>query len=78
MLNKFNGNKNHFKSKTGLPIATYFSAFKAQWLLENVPEIKKELHNVCFGTMDSFVNHVIKKKNKKIEFFLASYRTLQD
>lgn len=60
MLKKFE-DKNHFKRKTGLPIATYFSAFKGQWLLENVPEIKKDLKNAYFGTMDAFVNYVKKK-----------------
>jgi glycerol kinase len=55
---KYGGDKNHFKHKTGLPIATYFSAFKAKWLMENVPEISKDLNNVMFGTMDTFVNYV--------------------
>lgn len=42
--------------KTGLPIATYFTAFKIRWLLDNIPEISKELHsNVLFGTMDSWI-----------------------
>jgi len=53
------GDINHFKNKTGLPIATYFSAFKAKWMMENVPEIKKDLKNVYFGTMDAFLNYVL-------------------
>lgn len=58
ILKNCGGDKNHFKHKTGLPIATYFSAFKARWLLENVPEISRDLDNAMFGTMDTFVNYV--------------------
>lgn len=31
--------KDHFRPITGLPISTYFSAYKFQWLLEHVPEV---------------------------------------
>jgi hypothetical protein len=33
------GGKDHFRPITGLPISTYFSAYKVQWLLENVPAV---------------------------------------
>tara|TARA_A200000113_G_scaffold211877_1_gene212908 strand:- start:407 stop:1873 length:1467 start_codon:yes stop_codon:yes gene_type:complete len=53
-------------SKTGLPIATYFSLSKIIWLLRNVDEVNKaKLDNdLCFGTIDSWLlykftgNHV--------------------
>ena len=53
-------------SKTGLPIATYFSLSKILWLLRNVNEVKNaSLENdLCFGTIDSWIlykltgNHV--------------------
>jgi hypothetical protein len=31
--------KDHFRPITGLPISTYFSTYKFQWLLENVPKV---------------------------------------
>ena len=53
-------------TKTGLPIATYFSLSKILWLLRNVDEVNKaKLDNdLCFGTIDSWLlykltgNHV--------------------
>jgi len=45
------------RSRTGLPVATYFSALKAAWILEHVPGVRAhaERGEVCFGTMDSWV-----------------------
>ena len=42
-------------TKTGLPIATYFSLSKILWLLRNVDDVNKaKLDNdLCFGTIDS-------------------------
>jgi len=44
-------------SKTGLPIATYFSLSKIIWLLRNVEDVKKaqEESDLCFGTIDSWL-----------------------
>ena len=44
-------------SKTGLPIATYFSLSKIIWLLRNVEDVKKaqEENDLCFGTIDSWL-----------------------
>ena len=48
---------NMFRPITGLPIATYFSASKIQWLLENNHQIKTAAQNreLAFGTMDSWI-----------------------
>ncbi len=32
------GGQDRFRSKTGLPLATYFSGLKLRWILENVPQ----------------------------------------
>ena len=32
-----NGGSDRFRAKTGLPLATYFSALKIRWILDNVP-----------------------------------------
>tara|TARA_B100001109_G_scaffold51528_1_gene41392 strand:+ start:989 stop:2455 length:1467 start_codon:yes stop_codon:yes gene_type:complete len=53
-------------SRTGLPVATYFSLSKILWLLRNVDEVQiaKSNNDLCFGTVDSWLlykltgNHV--------------------
>ena len=44
-------------SKTGLPIATYFSLSKILWLLKNVDEVQQARldNDLCFGTIDSYL-----------------------
>ena len=32
-------------SKTGLPVASYFAGMKVKWLLDNVPQISKDLQD---------------------------------
>jgi len=44
-----------FRETTGLPISTYFSAFKARWLFENVPDVLAAGSNVMLGTVDSWI-----------------------
>lgn len=41
----------------GLPISTYFSAVKLNWLMDNVDEVKNAIKdNKClFGTVDSWL-----------------------
>jgi glycerol kinase len=49
--------QNRFRSKTGLPLATYFSGPKIRWLLENNPEIRKDTQSgiAIFGNMDTWL-----------------------
>ncbi|XP_036994438.2 glycerol kinase 2 [Artibeus jamaicensis] len=51
------GNNNFVKSKTGLPLSTYFSAVKLRWLLDNVQEVQKAVEEGrgLFGTIDSWL-----------------------
>uniref|UniRef100_A0ABI7YRQ5 glycerol kinase n=1 Tax=Felis catus TaxID=9685 RepID=A0ABI7YRQ5_FELCA len=51
------GNNNFVKSKTGLPLSTYFSAVKLRWLLDNVRKVQKavEEDRALFGTIDSWL-----------------------
>ena len=46
-----------FRSRTGLPLSTYFSALKLRWLLENVPGLRRraERGEVLFGNVDSYL-----------------------
>ncbi|KAJ3230642.1 hypothetical protein HDU81_004331 [Chytriomyces hyalinus] len=50
-------NKDHFQRICGLPIATYFSAVKLRWLIDNEPSVQ-EAHadgRLMFGTVDSWL-----------------------
>jgi glycerol kinase len=49
--------QDRFRSVTGLPISTYFSASKLIWLLENVPGLreKAEKGDALFGNMDTWL-----------------------
>ena len=51
------GGKDRFRAATGLPLATYFSALKLRWLLENVPgaRAKAAAGDALFGTIDSWL-----------------------
>nr|XP_027795637.2 glycerol kinase 2 [Marmota flaviventris] len=54
---KIPGNNNFVKSKTGLPLSTYFSAVKLRWMLDNVRNVQKAVEEgrALFGTMDSWL-----------------------
>ena len=45
-----------FRQKTGLPISTYFSSLKIQWLLENIEGLREDAEQglALFGNMDTF------------------------
>lgn len=51
------GGQDRFRSKTGLPLATYFSGPKIQWILENVDGVRAraERGEVLFGNMDTWL-----------------------
>ncbi len=45
------------RASTGLPLASYFSALKLQWLLEHVPDARAraDAGDALFGTMESWL-----------------------
>jgi len=51
------GGKDGLRAKTGLPLASYFSALKLVWLLENVDGLRAEAEQgrALFGTVDSWL-----------------------
>jgi glycerol kinase len=51
------GGQDRLRSKTGLPLATYFSGPKVKWIFDNVDGVKDKAENgdVVFGTVDSWV-----------------------
>jgi glycerol kinase len=46
-----------FRARTGLPIATYFSGPKIQWMLDNVPGLRRkaERGEALFGNVDTWL-----------------------
>ena len=59
ICSKLAGDKgqDRFRSKVGLPLATYFSGPKIIWILENVEGAREKAQNgeLLFGTMDSWL-----------------------
>jgi glycerol kinase len=51
------GGADRFRAKTGLPLATYFSALKIRWMLDNVPGVREqaEAGDVLFGNIDTYL-----------------------
>ncbi|WP_309620133.1 glycerol kinase GlpK [Salinibacterium sp.] len=51
------GEPDRLKQKTGLPLATYFSASKVAWILENVAGAREraDAGDLAFGTIDTWL-----------------------
>ena len=51
------GGQDRFRSRTGLPLSTYFSALKLRWILTNVPGAGQRAANgeLLFGNIDTFL-----------------------
>ena len=51
------GGPDRFRAKTGLPLATYFSALKIRWLLDHIPDARRqaEAGDLHFGNIDAFL-----------------------
>ncbi len=51
------GDKDCYRERVGLPLATYFAGPKIKWILDNVPEarVAADKGDALFGTMDSWV-----------------------
>ena len=51
------GHAEPVRARTGLPLASYFSALKLQWILDNVPDARAKAENgdALFGTIDSWI-----------------------
>ncbi|GKY91606.1 hypothetical protein MPSEU_000132500 [Mayamaea pseudoterrestris] len=65
--------------KTGLLIASYFSGTKVRWLVENVPELAKDLQEhpeqVCFGTVDVWLAYQLTGKEVVVAAAAAAAAT---
>lgn len=51
------GGQDRLRSKTGLPLATYFSGPKIKWILDNIAgaRTRAEKGELLFGTMDTWI-----------------------
>ncbi len=51
------GGQDRFRAATGLPLASYFSALKLRWLLDNVPgsRARAAAGELAFGTIDAWL-----------------------
>ncbi|HQT44184.1 MAG TPA: glycerol kinase GlpK [Halothiobacillus sp.] len=51
------GGQDQFRGRTGLPLTSYFSGLKLNWLLETIPEARHQADtgNALFGTMDTWL-----------------------
>jgi glycerol kinase len=51
------GGPNRFRAKTGLPLASYFSGLKLQWLLDSVPGARANAQSgdILFGNIDTWL-----------------------
>lgn len=75
---------NFLKDKTGLPMSTYFSAYKLKWLIDEVPVVREALkeNRLRFGTVDSWIlwnltgNHLTDATNAS-RTFLMDIETLE-
>lgn len=53
------------RSKTGLPIASYFAGTKVRWLIDNIPQLQVDLtssserSHVRFGTIDTWLVYML-------------------
>lgn len=69
------------RSKSGLPPATYFSASKIRWLIENVDEVRELYENptnddcLMFGTVDTWLVHNLTKERSYITDITNASRT---
>jgi len=51
------GGQDRFRDQTGLPLATYFSALKIRWILDNVRDARElaEAGELAFGNIDCYL-----------------------
>jgi len=56
-LGALGGGAERYRSRVGLPLATYFAGPKLRWLLDNVPgaRARAEAGDLAFGTIDSWL-----------------------
>lgn len=66
------------REKTGLEVDAYFSAGKINWILENIPNARKQAENgeLCFGTIDSWLVWKLTNGDKHLTDVSNASRTM--
>ena len=66
------------KKKTGLPISSYFSATKIQWIMENVKDASELLkeESLLFGTIDTWLIWNLSKRKSHVTDHTNASRTM--
>src|ERR1700720_886163 len=51
------GGQDRYRSKTGLPLATYFSGLKIRWILDQIKDARTQAQagDLLFGNIDTFL-----------------------
>jgi glycerol kinase len=64
--------------KTGLVIDAYFSATKIKWLMDNLPETRRQIerNNLCMGNIDSWIIWNLTKGGAHVTDFSNASRTM--
>jgi glycerol kinase len=64
--------------KTGLVIDAYFSATKIKWLMDNVPEVRRQIErdNLCMGNIDSWLIWNLTGRSAHVTDFSNASRTM--
>lgn len=70
------GLETYIQKNTGLVIDAYFSGTKLKWILENVPEAKNQMDELCFGTIDSWLIYNFSKERNHVTDHTNASRTL--
>ena len=75
---RMKGLDDEIRQKTGLIIDPYFSATKIRWILDNVPEARKnaEHGHLLFGTVDSWLIWKLTGGNQHVTDYTNAARTL--
>lgn len=75
---KAEGREPAVREKTGLVIDAYFSGTKIKWLMDNVPEVRRQIErdNLCMGTIDSWLIWNLTGRSAHVTDFSNASRTM--
>jgi len=75
---KADGREPAVTERTGLVIDAYFSATKIKWLMDNVPEVRRQIErdNLCMGNIDSWLIWNLTGRSAHVTDFSNASRTM--
>lgn len=80
IIKKSENGMDEFRSKTGLPISTYFSGMKLKWAMENIESVQDAISNnrCMFGTIDTWLIYNLTNGNHFTDVSNASRTMLMN